>query len=121
MRPNGRLCRRLVVRLISVRRLLNSTVQLEENMKIDRFTKLLLAVTALLLAINLAIHIPFTGGTTQASAPAFLQAGKTVYLNQSPVQILKVDPSGWVLVKSGPYNKTSWKNSNLWGEITENP
>ena len=94
-------------------------------MKIDRSTKLLLAAIALLLAMNFATYLPLSGGSTQAAPPAFLQVGKTVNMGGTigPVQILKVDPSGWVFVKklATSANVTYWSNSNQWDSVTEVP
>jgi len=94
-------------------------------MKFDRFTKLLLAAITLLLAMNFAIYLPLSGGSTQASPPAFLQVGKTVNLGgiTGEVQILKVDPSGWVFIKklNTSANVMYWSNSNQWDSVTERP
>jgi hypothetical protein len=88
-------------------------------MKIDRFTKILLAVIALLLAANVSTTIltPLTDRVAYADpAPSFIKVGQSYSNNSDGIfrfKVLKIGTSGWVyVVDQDRHGTNKWVNTN---------
>ena len=106
-------------------------------MKIDRFTKIMLMIILLLLAINISttIRTPLTGTVAYADpAPSFIQVGK-IYRDGmggegNTYKVIKIGTAGWIYAditepSRNPYFPSArqfgkkWVNTNQITELTE--
>ena len=102
-------------------------------MKIDRFTKIMLMIILLLLAINISttIRTPLTGTVAYADpAPSFIQVGKSYSGTTMIYKVIKIGTAGWIYAditepSRNPYFPSArqfgkkWVNTNQITELTE--
>ncbi len=84
-------------------------------MKTDRFMKAMLVIIALLLAANCftGIRAPFSGNSSEAAPPRFLQKEKIYHitlgegLTDGDFKITEIEDTGWIKVQRWDTSKNA--------------